>query len=158
MKSGRNGYFVKLAFKKGSAMEGQIDFETFLEQNRRIFPACANCVCRACLLWWSKRCPYGECYDDKRATEDPYDRAHPGKPPRKLWSQWSEPGEQAHWCRGGALYPVRSCQEFIKYWGCEIKECIGENVQVFQDGYIVCSIVNTLGCEWCYEQFNKKEF
>ena len=143
-------------------MKGQIDFESYLQEIRireeKPIKTCGDCICNSCLLHWSDRCPYGKCYDDNRAKDDPYDKSHPDNPPRKSWTRWAEPGEQEHWCRGGSFYPVRGCREFIKYWGQEIRECIGANVQVFQDGYICCSIVDTMGCEWCYERFKQKEF
>ena len=60
---------------------------------------CGDCVCKSCLLWWSQRCPYGGCYDEHRAKVDPW----PG-PVRKSWTDWNKPGEQAHWCRGGARW------------------------------------------------------
>ena len=28
---------------------------------------CGDCVCRACLMYWSQRCPMGGCWDDERA-------------------------------------------------------------------------------------------
>ena len=114
-------------------MQGQIDFTEYLQKQKQL-QFCSDCVCRKCLFWWSGRCPYGGCYDDKRAIDNPYDKAHPDEPPRKLWSQWNEPGEQAPWCRGGALYTATYCDRFIKYEGCTIKECLKANVAVYQDG------------------------
>lgn len=137
-------------------MHGQIDFETYLSQSKRMFPSCSNCVCRSCLLWHSSRCPHGECYDDLRAVENPYDRAHPDRSPRTAWSAWNRPGEQEHWCRGGVLYPEKYCKDFIKYTGCRIEECIKAPVVVYQDGYISCSLVETIGCESCYHELLKR--
>lgn len=34
-------------------------------------------------------------------------------------------------------------------------ECLKAVVAVFQDGYIDCSLVDTLGCEACYKEWNK---
>lgn len=59
---------------------------------------CADCVCKTCLMWWSSRCPHGECYDEYRAKVIPYDKAHPNEPPRTTWSNWKT--DQAYWCRG----------------------------------------------------------
>lgn len=97
---------------------------------------CRDCICRKCLYWWSSRCPYGECYDDMRANADPYDARHPGQPPRKQWTDWNKPGEQRHWCRGGTLYPSTSCPGYVRYTGSTVQQCLGCNVQVFQDRYI----------------------
>lgn len=136
-------------------IEGQITFTEYLKSKRKIFPSCEDCVCQNCLYWWSKRCPYGDCYDDKRAVDNPYDKAHPDKPPRTAWSNWKT--DQAFWCRGGFFYTVSYCEHFVKYKGQQVKECLKCNVQVFQDGYIYCSMVETMGCEACYEEFQESE-
>ena len=39
---------------------------------------CGKCICRDFMRWWQGKCPYGSCYDDKRATETPYIDAHGG--------------------------------------------------------------------------------
>lgn len=108
------------------------------------------CICKDCLMWWSRRCPYGGCYDDHRAKVEPW----PG-PVRKTWTNWNLPGEQAHWCRGGIFYPISSCEHYVRYERDKtiVRTCLLENVQVFQDGYILCGLVNILGCKYCYEQF-----
>ena len=134
-------------------MTGQITLKEYLESRHKIFPTCGDCVCRNCLYWWSKRCPYGKCWDDYRAETDPYDAAHPEQPPRKWWSNWNKPGEQAHWCRGGNSYPVSYCPHFVKYEGQDIKDCLCAPVSVYQDGYIQCSIVDSIGCQECYRRF-----
>ena len=64
---------------------------------------CRDCYCKTCLRWWSDRCVYGKCWDDFRAKENPYNKIFPDKPPRTGWSNWNKPGEQEHWCRGGAF-------------------------------------------------------
>lgn len=143
--------------KRVSYTEGQISLDEYLAQRpKQTFGGCSECICRNCLYWWSKRCPYGECWDDHQAVTDPYDAAHPGKPPRKLWSNWNEPGEQAHWCRGGSTYPTYHCQHFVKYKGQQVKTCLKQNVSVSQDGYILCGLVDSFGCEKCYEEFLKE--
>lgn len=112
---------------------------------------CGDCLCRDCLLWWSNRCPFGGCYDDRRAVINPYDAAHPNKPPRTFWTNWR--AEQAFWCRGGFAYPTHLCEHYVPYKGSEVKSCLFANVQLFQDGYIQCSIVDSIGCEECYRRF-----
>lgn len=115
---------------------------------------CGDCLCRDCLRWWSSRCPHGECYDDLRAKKNPYNEAHPDRPPRTGWSNWRS--DQAYWCRGGATYPAHACADYVHYEGSKIEECLCANVQKFQDGYISCSLVDSLGCEACYERFMNK--
>ena len=137
--------------------DGQITLAAYLETRKKIeYGGCGNCVCRNCLYWRSKRCPYGECWDDHRAITDPYDATHPEQTPRKLWSNWNKPGEQAHWCRGGANYPVYYCPSFVKYKGSQVKDCLDAVVSVFQDGYISCGLVDIAGCEQCYERWLSK--
>ena len=137
-------------------MTGQISLIDYIHDRDDVtFGGCGRCICRNCLYWWSGRCPYNGCYDDHRAEVDPYDKAHPDKPPRTVWSHWDKPGEQAHWCRGGTFYPAHYCPGFTKYKGCQIKECLKCNVAVYQDRYIDCSLVDTLGCTECYKEFNE---
>lgn len=136
-------------------MDGQITIDEYIKSiSLPLMAGCSDCICWKCLYFWSARCPYGKCWDDHRAKEDPYDRAHPDEPPRTLWSNWHKPGEQAHWCRGGTFYPVSYCPHFVKYLGEKIQRCLLANVQVFQDGYILCDIIGSIGCEECYRRFN----
>lgn len=134
-------------------MNGQITITEYIKNRDSVAFSCSQCVCRSCLYWWSQRCPHGGCWDDHRAKVNPYDKAHPEKPPRTLWSNWDKPGEQAHWCRGGSLYPVSYCEHFAKYQGSQIKTCLKCNVQIFQDGHINCSLLENFGCEKCYEEW-----
>lgn len=116
---------------------------------------CGDCLCRDCLFWWSNRCPYGECYDDLRATENPYNIAHPLEPPRTAWTGWQT--DQAHWCRGGIFYPQHRCTNYKHYEGSIVKSCLAANVQIFQDGFINCSLVERIGCAECYQRFEENE-
>jgi hypothetical protein len=113
-----------------------------------------GCICERCLYHWSCRCPHGNCYDDLRAKEDPYDIAHPGKPPRTSWS-WRE--DQAYWCRGGIFYQARECKQFVEYDETKhvVKECLESMIDVYQDGYIRCSLIESMGCEECMRRFNE---
>lgn len=133
-------------------IQGQIDIFDYIKENTSISPTCSNCVCRKCLYWWSNRCSYGECYDAKRAFEEPYDAAHPNKSPRKSWSDWNKPNEQKFWCRGGTFYPVKHCEKFVKYTGLEIQECVACNITIYQDGYVSCAIKECMTCEMCIEE------
>ena len=118
--------------------------------------SCFDCMCRDCLYWWSSRCPYGGCYDDYRARVDPYDRAHPGEPPRTGWTNWKR--DQAYWCRGVFRYPARNCSHYVHYEPEKhvVRSCLDANVQVFQDGYILCNLVNSVGCAECYRRFEER--
>ena len=136
-------------------IQGQLNLDTYIA-NLRSFTVktCSDCICSSCLLKQSGRCPHGSCYDDLRAVINPYDKAHPDKPPRTGWSNWKT--DQAFWCRGGIFYPAKSCVNYIKYTGCRVEECINAPVVIFQDGYISCSLVECIGCKTCYERFVKK--
>lgn len=139
-------------------VNGQISLKAYLrDRDNMLIKHCGQCTCKNCLYWWSGRCPCGGCWDDHRAATDPYDKAHPGKPPRTGWSNWDKPEEQAHWCRGGIFYPISYCPHFVKYKGSVVKTCLKCNVQVFQDDYIECSLVDTLGCTACYQEFLKQQ-
>lgn len=140
--------------KGKTVMKGQISLKEWERSlNYKTFAGCGSCICRHCLYWWSSRCRYGECWDDRRAIFNPYDKAHPDQAPRTHWSNWDKSGEQAHWCRGGTTYPIRYCESFVKYKGQQVKTCLKANVSVFQDGYILCGIIASVGCEKCYEEF-----
>ena len=136
-------------------MQGQINLQEYMTSCKKTISSCSDCVCRSCLLWHTNRCPHGDCFDDLRALQNPYDKAHPDEPPRTGWSSWKT--DQAYWCRGGALYPVRYCKDFIKYKGCRIEECLKAVVAIYQDGYVSCSLVESMGCEACYQEFERKE-
>lgn len=136
-------------------IEGQLTIEEYQKSRKKNTNGC-QCICKNCLYWWSSRCPYGKCYDDYRAETEPYDKEHPGRPPRKQWSNWNKPGEQAHWCRGGIFYTAYYCEHFVKYKGQQVRECIKANVSVFQDGHISCNMIDCYGCERCYAELEEK--
>lgn len=99
---------------------------------------CGSCICRICLLWWSDRCPYGGCWDEHRARINPYD--------------------QAYWCRGGVFYPTDKCEHFAEYdeAATQVQDCLRAPVTKYQDGYIRCSLVESVGCEECYRQWERR--
>ena len=117
--------------------------------------SCSDCICRGCLMWWSGRCPHGGCWDDRRARIEPW----PG-PERRSWTAWAEPGEQAHWCRGGAFYPIRDkrCEAYVPYDRdrTSVLDCLEGPVAKYQDGYIQCSLINVIGCEECMRRFEER--
>jgi len=116
---------------------------------------CGGCICKKCLFGRSGRCPYGGCFDDLRAKAMPYFNAHPDEPPRTLWSNWE--AEQGHWCRGGITYHAAACDNFVVYEESVIQECLKALIQVFQDGYMRCGIIDFIGCEQCYKEFLERE-
>jgi len=129
--------------------------DSVIEHDRMSLPSCKNC-CRKCLYWWSSRCPHGLCYDDYRAKHDPYEKRTGHH--RTSWSNCEMPGEQDHWCRGGSLFPIdpeTACKSFIPYTGQMVRTCLKANISEFQDGYIDCNIINTIGCKACYEEFER---
>lgn len=119
---------------------------------------CGECICKRCLLNASGRCPYGSCMDDYRAIDNPYNKTYPNEPPRTSWSDWSKPGEQGHWCRGGLFYAEDTCDHFIPYIqeATICRSCLEANVVIYQDGYIKCSLIDLLGCEECYRRFEAR--
>lgn len=119
-----------------------------------IYGGCHKCICDTCLMWWSSRCPYGGCYDDHRAEVNPYDKAHPGKPPRTQWTDWKT--DQAFWCRGGIFYPAVWCEHYVRYQGSRTETCLGCNVQRFQDGYVRCFLGEPPPCHQCWERFERQ--
>lgn len=138
-------------------MTGQISLTEYTQDRDNVtFKLCSQCVCDACLYRASERCPHGKCYDDYRAETDPYDAAHPDKPLRTGWSNWDKPGEQEHWCRGGIFYPISYCPHFVMYQGQQVEDCLDAVVSVFQDGYISCNLVDSVGCTECYRRFEER--
>lgn len=140
---------------KAKQTEGQISISEYLNNKGSAF-YCKDCVCQSCLYYFSERCPFGKCYDDWREKNNPFDKAHPGRPPRTMWSNWRT--DQGFWCRGGVFYPAHYCSHWEPYHGLIVKECLGQNVCVFEDGYIRCGIIDTVGCEECYKRFLEKEW
>lgn len=131
-------------------MQGQISLNEWQEKIHQTYSwTCRDCICKRCLYWWSSRCPYGGCYDDLRAKEHPYDKAHPGEATRNAWSNWNKPGEQAHWCRGGTFYITTQCDHYVRYQGQTVEHCVYETISIFQDGYIGCGTKERIGCDAC---------
>ena len=116
---------------------------------------CSKCICNNCFHRQRKNCPYGLCYDDKRAVEQPYQINFVND--YRNWSDINKPMERNHWCRNGIFYPVNKCSEFVMFKGVIVKECLKANVCIYQDGYISCSLIEGYGCENCYKEFMKKE-
>ena len=128
-----------------------------MELPEKIAGWCDAC-CQRCLYWWSGRCPHGGCFDDYMATTFPRERLT-GKH-RTGWENCECPGEQDHWCRSGRYINIDVelvCPDFVQYEGQTIKECLYAPVSVFQDGYISCNLCDTVGCEWCYSQWEQED-
>lgn len=120
------------------------------------FGGCNGCICDTCMRWWQGRCPYGGCWDDRRAEIMPYNGEHPGVV-RTAWTDWNKPGEQAHWCRGGSFYPTKMCEHYVEYQRPMVRECLCAVVQVWPDGYVDCSMVEAIGCEACMRSWEEKQ-
>lgn len=114
---------------------------------------CGDCMCRCCLHWWKGDCPHGECFDDYFCTVYPYRGEH------AFFSLINEGNQKEHWCRAGESWQHREeeCQHYVIYEGQIIRSCIGANVRVFQDGAIVCSIIDSVGCAECYKRLEERE-
>lgn len=72
-----------------------------------------------------------------------------------LWSDSHKPGEQAHWCRGGNLYPTEECPYFEQYEGQKIEQCYRAMISTFQDGYRSCPMMVNGTCEKCLRELNE---
>ncbi|MBU5481716.1 hypothetical protein [Blautia sp. MSJ-19] len=132
-------------------MNGQITIFEWMEhrEHPKMAMGCEECYCKNCLFWWSSRCPYGDCWDDHRAKVKPFCKLFPDQTPRTLWSDWKKPGEQEHWCRGGTFYPERKCEHYVKYEGQTVEWCVRANISIFQDGYTMCTLKESIGCDAC---------
>lgn len=132
-------------------MKGQITIFEWMKhrEHPKMAMGCEECYCKNCLFWWSSRCPYGDCWDDHRAKAKPFCKLFPDQTPRTLWSNWKKPGEQEHWCRGGTFYPERKCEHYVKYEGQTVEWCVRANISIFQDGYIMCTLKESIGCDAC---------
>lgn len=58
---------------------------------------------------------------------------------------------ESHRCRNQNTCPEG--MSFIEYTGATVKQCLCATVEVFQDGYIQCPIIKSIGCEECMERF-----
>lgn len=115
--------------------------------------SCKKCICGNCLNRYIQKCPYGECYDDKRAVEQPYCL---NRIDNRFWSDANKFMERAHWCRSGMFYPENKCENYVEYKGVVVQECIKANVLRYQDGTLICPLIDNYGCEKCYKEFERK--
>jgi ParB family chromosome partitioning protein len=51
--------------------------------------------------------------------------------------------------------PCPNGKKFIEYTGSEVKQCILATVEIFQDGYMHCPVLDCNGCEYCYERMEE---
>ena len=47
------------------------------------------------------------------------------------------------------FYPERKCEHYVEYTGCTIEDCIAAPIQLFQDGFLICTLKDSIGCEAC---------
>lgn len=62
---------------------------------------------------------------------------------------------ESHRCRNQWIGD-RPCPEgmrYEEYIGSVVKQCLCATVEIFQDGYIHCPIIECIGCEKCIEEF-----
>lgn len=58
---------------------------------------------------------------------------------------------ESHRCRN-----ERQCPEgchYEEYIGSTVRQCLCATIEVFQDGYIHCPILDSIGCEECVKNF-----
>ena len=48
--------------------------------------------------------------------------------------------------------------KFVEYTGSKVKQCILATVEIYQDGYMHCPIINSLGCDYCYRRMEDEDF
>jgi hypothetical protein len=58
--------------------------------------------------------------------------------------------------KGGICHPAVPCVRYVRYTGSIVKECLKAVVEVYQDGYISCSLIEDYGCEKCLNEFEAK--
>lgn len=58
---------------------------------------------------------------------------------------------ESHRCRNEKKCP--DGMEYIEYTGSSVKQCLCATTEVYQDGYIHCPILESIGCEECMERF-----
>lgn len=60
---------------------------------------------------------------------------------------------ESHRCRNNQTCP--DGMKFIRYTGSTVKQCILATIEVFQDGYIHCPVLDCYGCEKCMKETEK---
>ena len=65
--------------------------------------------------------------------------------------------EESHRCRNNWNKPCPDGMQFEEYTGSKVKQCIGATMEIFQDGYMHCPILETegMGCVWCMERLKE---
>jgi ParB family chromosome partitioning protein len=54
--------------------------------------------------------------------------------------------------------PCPDGMQYAEYTGSEVKPCILACVEVYQDGYMHCPVMDCYGCEYCYEQLDADDY
>jgi hypothetical protein len=62
---------------------------------------------------------------------------------------------ESHRCRNQWIgdRPCPDGLQYEEYTGSTVKQCLRATVEIFQDGYIHCPIIDEIGCEQCMERF-----
>lgn len=119
-----------------------------------VIAGCGDCICQKCCRKDSGSCPYGECYDDYRSLMNPRTDRLGAAAERHGRPYYDE--VKHRWCIFGVFFPAEQCAEFIPKDGTYITQCLTTLVTHYPDGVQFCPIVNSVGCQFCYERFDKE--
>jgi hypothetical protein len=59
---------------------------------------------------------------------------------------------ESHRCRSNWNKPCPDGMQFEEYTGSKVKQCLLATIEVFQDGYMHCPVIDCYGCEHCMER------
>ena len=54
--------------------------------------------------------------------------------------------------------PCPDGMKFTEYTDSEVKQCILATVEIYQDGYMHCPVLDCYGCEYCYKRMEDDDF
>lgn len=75
-------------------------------------------------------------------------------PEQKVWRCGKCLYYISHRCRNNKECPDQL--DYIRHTGYQVRQCLFATTAVYQDGYIHCPILESYGCEWCFERFEKE--
>lgn len=58
---------------------------------------------------------------------------------------------ESHRCRNQRFCP--DGMRYEEYTGSTIRQCLYATIELFQDGYVHCPVIDCIGCEVCMEKF-----
>lgn len=62
---------------------------------------------------------------------------------------------ESHRCQNNWNKPCPDGMQFEEYTGSKIKQCMLATVEVFQDGYMHCPVIDYYGCEECMKRLKE---